>query len=203
MQYLPRETSSKDGSPDRMPHQGLVQLRRVGQEVSQVVVAQGAKGLLRRHEDGPRPRVRHQDAEERGGAECSQGFPKLSAKREVIHIREHRVTLKGLRLTSDERGKTTCIKLPFSNDACHSASDLFAGQCTFARDARMVSSRCGSYCIVHGMTNAHSDSRITWPFYLLYLPGMYSHEIEKPHYQIKGVRVHFNTSGTIGERIKV
>ena len=37
-------------------------------------------------------------------------------------------------------------KLPFSNDACHSASDLFAGQCTFARDARMVSSRCGSYC---------------------------------------------------------
>ena len=71
MQYLPRETSSKDGSPDRMPHQGLVQLRRVGQEVSQVVVAQGAKGLLRRHEDGPRPRVRHQDAEEGGGAECS------------------------------------------------------------------------------------------------------------------------------------
>ena len=37
-------------------------------------------------------------------------------------------------------------KLPFSNGACHSASDLFAGQCTFARDARMVSSRCGSYC---------------------------------------------------------
>ena len=33
-------------------------------------------------------------------------------------------------------------KLPFSNGA----SDLFAGQCTFARDARMVSGRCGSYC---------------------------------------------------------
>ena len=113
MQYLPRETSSKDGSPDRMPHQGLVQLRRVGQEVSQVVVAQGAKGLLRRHEDGPRPRVRHQDAEERGGAECSQGFPKLSAKREVIHMREHRVTFQGSRSTSDGRGKTTCTN-------CHS-----------------------------------------------------------------------------------
>ena len=113
MQYLPRETSSKDGSPDRMPHQGLVQLRRVGQEVSQVVVAQGAKGLLRRHEDGPRPRVRHQDAEERGGAECSQGFPKLSAKREVIHVREHRVTFRRLRLTSAGRGKTTCTN-------CHS-----------------------------------------------------------------------------------
>ena len=56
--------------------------------------------------------------------------------------------------------------------------------------------------IEHGMTNAHSDIRITWPLYLLYLPGMYSHEIEEPHYQIKGVRVHFNTSGTIGERMK-
>ena len=66
MQPSPRESPAKDRSPDRMPHQSFIQLRRVGQEAPQLLVAQGAKGLLRRDKDGPRPRVRHQDAEEGG-----------------------------------------------------------------------------------------------------------------------------------------
>ena len=62
----PCKSPAKDRSPDRMSHQSFIQLRRVGQEAPQLLVAQGAEGLLRRDKEGPRPRVRHQDAEEGG-----------------------------------------------------------------------------------------------------------------------------------------